>query len=79
MEPGAAPRRAAQKLLAASFSRSRGGGTGKARSAADVSTVGFGPEVDDARPVWRYTRWASMVAGAVIFAAGLLVGWLIWG
>jgi ATP-dependent Clp protease ATP-binding subunit ClpC len=34
---------------------------------------------DEGRRACRYDVWATVVAGAAIFAAGLLVGWLIWG
>jgi hypothetical protein len=36
-------------------------------------------DIDEGRGAWLFEWRTSMVAGAAIFVAGLVAGWLIWG
>jgi ATP-dependent Clp protease ATP-binding subunit ClpC len=47
-------------------------------SQVELDIVGFDTAVEGRRE-WIYDWWPPMLLGATLFAAGLLVGWLIWG
>jgi ATP-dependent Clp protease ATP-binding subunit ClpC len=52
---------------------------GAGRSSTAIAVQSYSEVDGEGRWAWVYDWWPPMLLGAGIFAAGLLVGWLIWG